>query len=46
MDISLSTYIEARSMSINHCQSKIFSVARIAELSRSPRRRSRVRELY
>jgi len=28
------------------CQSKIFSVARIAELSRSPRRRSRVRELY
>ena len=28
------------------CQSKIFSVARIAELSRSPRRRSRVRGLY
>jgi len=28
------------------CQSKIFDVARIAELSRSPRKRSRVTELH
>jgi len=33
-------------VNVNQCQSKIFSVAIIAELPRSPRRHSRVRELY